>query len=228
MDGNKKMGECSFASRLSKARLLALTILSSRRVDYATFIRSICYSGSNINDLYLTYPLIIDAICCMKHLSSLTLAIPRHHTSTFMTLVANKGLIRSPSSFFASIGHLVSEDQFYLSSRYTLPKLQRLSFDGDVDLVKLGRSRRIDSLKMTSQMSASELARVFDVIDGRYLQTLHLAFFASSTKELIYILYGLSDACPSLLFLAVSTGMFNAMVSFIREFAVEKYVADLT
>ncbi|PPQ67623.1 hypothetical protein CVT26_006833 [Gymnopilus dilepis] len=89
------------------ARLLALTILTSKRMDYATLIRSVCYTGSNIDDLYLTYPLLVDAICCMKYLTSMSLSIPRHHTSTFMTIVMNKGLARSPSSFFASIGFKV-------------------------------------------------------------------------------------------------------------------------
>ena len=77
------------------ARLLALTILTCRRFNYAVLTRSVCYRGSNIDDLYLTYPLLVDAICSMKHLFSITLTIPRHHTSTFMTIVTNKGLVRS-------------------------------------------------------------------------------------------------------------------------------------
>ena len=195
------------------ARLLALTILTCKRFNYANLTRSICYRGNNIDDLYLTYPLFVDAICNMKHLSSLALTIPRHHTSTFMTIVSDRGLVRTQSSIFANIRNLLTDDQPSPCSQYTLPKLQNICFDGDVDLVKLGCSRPINSLKMTSQMTAGELGRVFDLINGKLLQNLHLALFSSTTKELLYILYGLSEACPCVLFMSIDTGMFNAMVS---------------
>ncbi|PPQ83864.1 hypothetical protein CVT26_010560 [Gymnopilus dilepis] len=192
------------------ARKLALTILTTKRFNYERLVRTLSYSASNIDDLYLTYPLLIDAICCMKYLTSVSFTIPRLHTATFMVNARDKGLVREPSSFFDSIPKLLAGDPSS-SCRYTLPRLEKLAFDGDVELIKIGCCHRLTNLTMSSQVTAKELGGVFNTINGGHLRRLDVAVFTSTTKELLYVLYGISRECPNLWTIEVTTGMFNAI-----------------
>ncbi|PPQ75300.1 hypothetical protein CVT26_015244 [Gymnopilus dilepis] len=193
-----------------QGRKLALSVLTSRHVDYAGLIKRLFFHGVDSTDhLYLTYPLIVDAISIMNRVEKLTLVIPGGHASYFYSLMDRQGLLRLTKPPLAMALQALTDNP--PSSRYNLPRLSELEVDGDHRLARLTMNRRINHLTIRELMTLGTLSEVTSWMPGEYLHTLNIQLIISTTMELLLGLYGVSDCCPNLHRFEAETGMFNAL-----------------
>ncbi|PPQ76414.1 hypothetical protein CVT26_013071 [Gymnopilus dilepis] len=193
-----------------QARMLALTILTSQQMDYGGMVKKFIFRGEDTNDhLYLTYPLLTDALACMNRLIRLTLIMSSSHATYFASLMGRHGMYRVSNGPLASIHDSISDNP--PSSRYVLPAIRELTCEGDVELVKLAMNRRLTHLTIRSCLNSGTLCNVMEWTQGSILHTLDIKLFISTTMELVLILYGVSESCPNLRRLQIATGMFNAL-----------------
>ncbi|PPQ76866.1 hypothetical protein CVT26_001486 [Gymnopilus dilepis] len=193
-----------------QGRMIALTILTSRHMDYGHLIKSFVFRGEDTNDhLYLTYPLLADALACMNRLIKLTLDMSSSHATYFSSLMGRHGMYRVSRGPLACIPDSMSDDP--PSSRYVLPVIRELTCEGDADMAKLAMNRRLTHLTIRSCLNSGTLSDVIGWTRGSILHSLDIKLFISTTTELILILYGVSEACTGLKHLQIGTGMFNAL-----------------
>ncbi|PPQ66485.1 hypothetical protein CVT26_011173 [Gymnopilus dilepis] len=197
-----------------RGRLLALSILTSKILDYGNLINRFTFRGEESSDhLYLTYPLVVDALTCMNRLTKITIIMSTSHAHYFTSVMRKQGLFRTSETALASVHLALSEDPPF--SRYNLPHLEEIVVDGDPDMLRLAMNRRITRLTCRSCLNSGTLADVLSWTNGGLLLSLSIKLFVSTSTELVMIMYGISESCPNIQHLEIATGMFNALdVSF--------------
>ncbi|PPR00587.1 hypothetical protein CVT26_009862 [Gymnopilus dilepis] len=192
-----------------KGRLLSLTVLSNGTMPYGNLIERLEYVGRGASDMYMTYPLLADALGAMPNLHTLSITVPPTHVGFFSALLKQKGLVRESISPFQLIEGLLTGGT--PSSRYALPVLQDLTIQGDANFVALAKNRKIRRLCIKTRLTERRLGTVMENIDPRYLTKLKLTLYASTTMELVLMFFLVGNVCYLLEEVDIDGGIFNAL-----------------
>ncbi|PPQ65616.1 hypothetical protein CVT26_000558 [Gymnopilus dilepis] len=193
-----------------RARQLSLTIMTSRRLRYGNLIQSFELQGrKGYSDMYLTYPLVADALCKMPYLRSLDISVPYLHAKYFLNVMRSKGMIRDTFSNAAFL------DEIDLGGRptsgYAFPKLSSITLDGHLDLIAIAQNRQLASLTIKSRIQVKGVGKILDCIQCSSLKTLDISIWITTTLELIFVLYLIGQACDELTELSITTDSFKSL-----------------
>jgi len=211
-----------------QARRLCVTLMSrniSPAARYVDLIRSFAYQSQTTFDLYLSYPLLCDALMEMQGLQSLELQVPRSISAFLLTLMNRKHIFREKvevQMFQDSyIGH---GNNFH--SWNVLPSVRMIKIGGDIRTLNVVQHRSITSVTLLEELTLDDAKSVIEILTrshplrvNRSIHTLDIGVLSPEVKDYLRLLYQLSVAFPNLHHLDYRAPLINVMVCFLKLFA---------
>jgi len=206
-----------------QARRLCVTLMSRNvapSVRYAHLVRSFAYQSQTTFDLYLSYPLLCDALMEMHGLQSLELCIPQSVSAFLLVLMNRKNIFREKveaemlqNSF---IGHGNNSHSWNV-----LPSIRMVKIGGDIRTLNVVHHRSVTSVTLLEQLAIGDARSVIKILTrshplciNRCIRSLDMGVLSPGIKDSLRLLYQLSVAFPNLHHLCYRVPSINVMVRF--------------
>ncbi|KAJ7476309.1 hypothetical protein B0H11DRAFT_2235065 [Mycena galericulata] len=166
---------------------------------YATFVRRLRYTVVSSSDVYLTFPVLCQALNAMDGLYSLCLDIPSDQAQLLMLSFKRYGLLRE--RILAATRLLrTSSGANSPQPNNTLSRLRRIRLEGDPGLVALLVHREVDELIISRQLDYQAFNEVCSLVDssihGSKLTVLNISLDPS--LDLVGVVAALAEVVPNL------------------------------
>lgn len=186
---------------------------------YASSVRHLTYTATNLEDAFITFQLFVHSLLKMWQLRTLELVVGKS-VSSFLTVQLNKtGVNRQYRHLINVINPMAKTD----ASIRSLPALKSLIIRGDHKLTSLARCRQLTSVTISVPMSMSDLHEVLhNLMEGSnninsnpHLRTLELNFYNRTTNETALAFITVARLFPCLTHLTLRIPLLNPLVSVI-------------
>lgn len=179
---------------------------------YASYVVSLTFESNFMGDVALTFPMMSEALLCLRNIRKLTLRIPSSDFELFMCVMTRRGIIRRRESPVSILP--LMETQHPPFSICALPMLQYLRVDRDIRLLAIARYRRIEEVVVMPVLGYDALAVVLENLGSRMtmssLQAITLRLDRS--VDLLHTFWTISDMFKGITKLGIECHHANAMV----------------